>query len=311
MVLAAACSPENVAWETDLLTAFHYRNENGEMKTVMRYQVPLDPDKEAVYIAKHGIAPAERMGFYQNLVRCIQREVSVSEYLNKADVPSVLSYSKVEQEKSEKGTVYIYLETEQVWPATEKLLCDSISASTLLDLIYRLSIILRDISKDGIDVVHRGLDLREVYINAENRVRLSGFFYAACPNFGEYPSYLPGRPVNLPYVLLNGDSGHQGYDIMTLAILSWNLFSGNPYDARLTSNRLVFPEYATEEITDALLCGMSGNPENCNLFRRKLSDCRKQLSKNGEAPVYIPVRRQLLKDFIVEYVNQDNGSCLE
>lgn len=303
MALSDVCTSKNFAWETELASAFHYRNEDGEVKTVFRYQVPLPPEKEAIFMAKYDVAANDRLSFYQNLVRCIQREVAISDYLTKAKVSSILTFSAVEQERDEKGVSYIYLETEQVWPVMKKLLTGAVPAITVLDVIYRLAVVLRDLGKEDVGVVHRGLDLNKVYINQEEKLKVGGFFYADCPGLGSFPDYLPTRPVNLPFVFLHGERGHQGFDLMTLSITAWNLLSGHPFDARLADSRLVFPAYATEGLVEALRIGMSGSLEYCNLFRRKLSDCRKQLVKTDYAQLAIPIRQQLLKEFVVEYID--------
>jgi len=114
MSLASYCTSDNLVWETDLMTGYHYANEDGQIKTVMRYQIPLDPEKEAVFIAKYDISLGERRSFYENLVRCIQREVSVSSYLAERKVPSILAFSNIEQVRDDTGVVSIYLETEQI-----------------------------------------------------------------------------------------------------------------------------------------------------------------------------------------------------
>lgn len=311
MNVKTVCTPDNLAWERDLYTAYHYTDEDGHEKTVMKYQIPFAPEIEAIFMVEHGIEPAQRRSFYANLVRCIQRQIEISEYLTARKVPSILSFSKVEQEKTEDGVICIYLETERIWPITYKVLHGTVSQITLLDIVYRLAIILRDISKEDVGVVHRGLDINEVFINKDNRICLGGFHYAFCPALGGQPDYLPGHPVNLPKIFLHGETGNQAHDVMALAIMAWNLFSGVPFDAKLPASRLVYPEYATDPIVDALLCGMTGNVSDCNLFRRKLADSRKLLNKSEGDRVFIPVREQALKEFRIEYIDQGKADCPE
>lgn len=302
MQLQDICIEKNFAWESRLGKAYHYEDEEGNAKTVFRYQIPFSPDKEAMFLSQYNVALADRMKFYQTLVRCIQRQVNVSEHLSSLGVPSILCFSRTEQEQAENGLVSIYLETEQVWPIMDQLLTNEVPSLTLLDVVSRLSIILRDIYKAPACVAHRGLDLNEVYINGSNRILLGGFFYASCEALGPYPEYLPCRPPHIPYQLAHGGPGSHKTDIQTLSFTAWNLFSGIPHDANWATKRMPLPEFASAELVEALLLGMAGEDEVCNLFRRKLTDYRKLLLKESKYQRLIPIRKPLLKDISITWV---------
>jgi len=277
----------------------HRTYEDGTTKSVFHFQVPLAPDKEEILFAKYGIPFENRLAVYQNLVFCIQHNIQVSSYLRNANVPSILSFSNVEQEQKDDCT-HIYLESEKVWPIREKHLKESVPRNTLVDIIYRLSLILRfntSDTKEAVGVIHRGFDLNEVFINESSKILLGGFYYASCPGMEAPPEYMPHKPANLPSKLLHGEFGSQGTDIQTLARLAWNLFSGLPYDAPSLQDRLVFPEFATEEILSALLIGLSGDETQCNSFRRKFSEARKQLMKSEDAEKRIPIRTSKQKQY--------------
>ena len=306
MSLSEMCVNENKVWETDLMTAFHCPDENGIIKTVMRYRIPLHAESEAIYLSKYDMAAEDRLAFYKNVVSCIQQQVAVSQYLQDAGVSSVLSFLSMEQERDKKGVSTIYLATEQVWPILDKLLVDRSDVLTLLDVIYRLGTVLKNINKEGIGVVHRGLDLRNVYINAENRIRLGGFFYAYCPIKSGVPSYLPGSPSPLDAVYSKGETGNETADIRTLSMIAWNLFSGLPHNTQIDTSRVVFPQYATEELAQLLWDGMSGSFESCNSFRRRLLNYRNQIKDTDYAKQMIPIRGQQLKTFSVGFVNSQS-----
>lgn len=299
--LEALCTDAHLVWESRIGSAFHVTNETGEIKTVFRYQIPFPADKEAEFLARYNVPASDRLRFYKDFAKCIQRQIQASNLLAQAKVPSILTFSDMKQERSQDGVTSIYLESEQVWPIMDRLLVNEVSPINLLDVIRRLGMILRDIHKEELGISHRGLDLNEVYINADNKILLGGFFYADIPSAERYTDYLPMKPANLPAPLLRGEKGTLGADVQMLAIAAWNLFSGHPFDARLTSRRLVYAEYATDEIVEALLYGLSGADETCNAFLRRLSDCRKVLSKTAYAQTTIPIRRQRLKEFKVEY----------
>lgn len=297
------CIESNLAWESNLGKVYHYTDEDGSVKTVFRYQIPFSPDTEAAFLRHYNIPASARMQFYQNLVRCIQRQVNVSTRLASLSVPSILTYSRVEQERGENDAVIIYLETEQVWPITDRLLGSDCSYLTLLDITSRLALILRDIYRSNAAVIHRGLDLREVYINSSNRILLGGFFYAHCNGLGSFPDYLPCNPPHVPYSLLHGDPGSHKTDIQTLSLSVWNLFSGIPYNAEWATKRMPVPEYAQSNLVDALILGIAGEDDVCNLYRRKLSEHRKQIARETTEPVLVPIRKPLQKKIEITWIS--------
>ncbi len=304
MSLAKYCVPENLAWQGLVGKAYHYTKKtlSGDSeKTVFRYQIPFPADVEAVYLARYGLSDADRLGFYQNLVRCIQREVDVTRFLKSHSVSSILSFSEVEQLRDDNGIIHIFLETERIYPILRQQLGGKeVSALTVIDILYRLSIIFRDINRVG--VVHRGFDLEEVYITSDNKILLGGFFYASCPGVIPYTEYLPHLPPYLPKNLRSGGTGSQNSDIQSLSVLAWNLFSGGAYDLSLNTAYLVRPEYAPQEIIETILLGLRCKDEECNSFRRQLLNARKSLSKTEYADQMLPLSRQALCSFATNSV---------
>lgn len=250
-------------------------------------------------MAKYGIQANERNRLYQNLIACIQHDIAVSEYLSAQGVSSILRFSNIEKLQDEDGAYHIFMETDHVKPVTESILSKSIFKLDLLDVIYRLSIILRDISK--MNTVHRGFELTRVYENDRHRLLLGGFYYSYCPGL-EYPMYLPTKSPNLPTDFLRGDRGDQGLDIQSLCVTAWNLLSGHAFNARLDTDKMVMPEFADQELVDILQLGLSGETDSCNSFRRKLLEYRKKVSKSELANQQIPVYRLRLKQYDVEIV---------
>lgn len=279
MRLQDVCTEKNFAYDTPYGKAYHYLNSANVCKTVFRYEIPFSLENELSMLARYNWPNSARLQFYKNLILCIQRQVAVSKHLSTLGVQSILTYSKVEKEKGQNGSSAIYLETEQVWPLQLRLTEDGCSYRNLLDIISRLAVILRDINKAPANVTHRGLDLQEVYINANGWVLLGGFYYADCDELGAYPDYLPERPPHIPEDLTNGGPGSHKTDIQTLSKIAWNLFSGLPYNAEWATKRMPVPQYALPELIEILLIGLAGEDEICNVFRRKLNDHRKQVAK--------------------------------
>lgn len=302
MSLADFCVPQNLAWQESVCTAYHYDKKtlSGAIeKTIFHYQIPFTPEAEAIYMAQHNLDNSDRLAFYQNLVRCIQRDVDIANYLNNHEVSSVLSFSEVEQVRDDKGVIHIYLESERLYPILRQQLGRTeISAITAVDIIYRLAVIFRDINKVG--VVHRGLDLTKVYLTSDNKIMLSGFYYAAYPGAESPLNYLPHMPPYLPKNLRQGRGGSQSSDIQSLSVFAWNLFSGGAYDLGFDTSYLVRPEYAPQQIVDTLLLGIRCKDDECNNFRRQLMNARRDLSKTEFAEQKLPLPKQALVEFVVK-----------
>jgi hypothetical protein len=297
--LSELCSTVNPSWRGKYADAYHYKDATGTKKTVFRYQIPMDAQDESLFLAKYLLSPKDRKSYYKNLAISVQRQVAILDRLHREGVQSILKYSRIEQERMENGVTAIYLETEEVYPIKEKLFSPSVSALTAVDVFLRIAYVFRDISKCG--VVHRGFDMDEVYINAENKILVGGFYYAACPGAPEFTEFLPQAPVNRPWIVDDGFAGNQGTDIQALCMAAWNVFSGLPAEAnRFQATRLVQPEYATEQITEALLFGLKCSEMDGNAFRRKLLDARKAANKTNYAQLELPFAKPLLAEWVLE-----------
>lgn len=302
MSLKDYCQEENLVWTNLYAKAFRADISDEITHTVIRYQIPFDTDTEMIFLERFQMAPSRRVQLYQNLVKCIQQEVKASTLLAQSGVLSILQFFNVEQEREPDGISYIYLETEEIWPIRQKLLVGEVDRTTAINVITRLSIILRDIAKEPHQIVMRGFDINEVYVNKEDRILLGGFYYAASPALPPPPDYLPGHPLNLTEAVLQGATGTPGSDMYALACLAWNLFSSIPMDAQLPAHIRVYPQYGSEELAEVLLLGREGRDEDLATFRRRLGDCRKRISKDENATLRIPVREHRRVLYEIDYV---------
>lgn len=303
MSLHEVCKSGKPYSETSMYSLYR-TTVNGVNRSVFCYQIPFPPEREADLMVRYGLSADQRRKFYEDFLKALQHEIEVTDFLSRNGVPSLLVFLNMET-MQENETTYLYLETEYVEPLLQTELKTEISPITLIDITSRIAMILRDINAKG--VVHRGVDLREVFVNQEKKYLLSGFLYSFCEsvNVSPFGSYLPNHPENISEKFLQGQVGSIGLDIQSLAKMIWNIFSGNAYDYPLKLNRKVFPEYADEDIVAALSVGLTGNDSNCNLFRRKLVDCRKALIKaesEGNKLQMIPIRQIKYKDYKISYV---------
>lgn len=268
-------------------------------KTILQFRIPYTADEEAILLTKFQMSPGDRLPYYETLVKCIQRELSVSEYLKHSGIPSILYFEDIYQEQQD-GVTSIFLQSEPIWPIKERLLRGAVSKLTVLDVFLRLLTILRDLAKVG--VTHRGIDMNEVYLNASDHILLGGFYYADCPGMDTPPPYLPEHPKYLPDVFLQGETGSLGTDAQTVFRLMYNAFSGLPIETLWRNPPNIQPEYASEELTDLIFWGLQCKDQELNPLRRKLSGYRKVLAKTAEAKERIPILEALLPEYKIEYI---------
>lgn len=271
---------------------------NDVTKTIFRYAIPFEDEKDAVLKANYSLTSDERYRYYQSLVQGIQRNKNISGLLRANHVPSILSCELVEQERDPRsGCNRIYVLTEEVRPIQMVLFENEINILTLLDVFIRLQIIVRDIAKTPHCVTHRGISLDEVYINAEGKILLGGFYYAASPSVPGITPYLPDHPQYFPSGLQQGAIGNAGTDMQRLAIILYNILSGLPWDTQWPSIPKVAPAYAPKELAEILFFGLRCTESDCNYFRRCLLNFRKDISKTQLSSLTIPICKPIRKEF--------------
>ena len=304
------CVAENLAWCGQHYDAYWIKSENEPTQTVFQYDIPFKPKEEAIHFSRYGISQSERTAYYSQLARCIGRQFDIMKLLKSQKIPSILTFRFIHKEENpETGISSIYFRTEEVNPIMDKLFREQINLLTLMDVFIRLSVIIRDISKSPCCLSHRGINMDEVYLTADNKILLGGFYYAvtlennpllASEDYNKPLPYLPEQGQYLPKPLLNGEHGSAGTDMQTICRIMFNLCSGLPWDTAWTGTPNVAPDYIPEELIQVLNFGMTCTDADCNTFRRRLLDCRKALSKTEAAQIFIPVRKPLLKEFSYE-----------
>lgn len=287
------------AWKGAFHSAYRIENETGHKMTMFQYDIPLPTEQEAVTFARFGIEPEVRGEYYQQVAKCVHRNVSISNLLRSNSVPSILTFEKVSQERNPKtGTTSIRLYSQEVWPIMDKLFQDEIPLLTLLDVFIRLSVIVRDMAKPPCEVSHRGISMDNVYLTADNKILLGGFYFSTAPSAPEISPYFHDKDRHLPPSLRNGASGSAATDMQTLSRILYNFCSGLPWDSEWASTPNIFPEYAPDALAQVIRFGMNCSVADCNIFRRKLLDCRKALSKTDAAQIYVPVSTPLRDQFM-------------
>lgn len=299
MASTESYSSEAPAWRGAFHSAYRVKNDAGQKMTMFQYDIPLPTEQEAVTFARFGIEPEERSGYYQQVAKCVHRNVSISNLLRSNGTPSILTFEKVSQERDPKtGTTSIRLYSQEVSPIMSQLFRDEIPLLTLLDVFIRLSVIVRDMAKPPCEVSHRGISMDNVYLTADNKILLGGFYFSTAPSAPDILPYLHDSGRHLPPSLRNGASGSAATDMQTLSRILYNFCSGLPWDSEWPSTPNIFPEYAPDALAQVIRFGMDCSVADCNVFRRKLLDCRKALSKTDAAQISVPVYAPLLDEFV-------------
>lgn len=299
MQLSAICKQTPSAWNGRYAEAFLFTDNTGKEKTIFRYTIPFTSEQAAIFQFKYSLTAETRIQFYRTLVQGIQRHIAITNLLKSHRVSSILSCEAVEQEGDpETGRNCIFIQTEAVRPILQVLFDKKINILTLLDVFIRLSIIVRDIGKSPWSVSHRGINMEEVYLNADGMILLGGFFHATTPELNQQIPYPPDGLKHLPSTLCNGGNGSNSTDMQTIARLLYNFLSGLPWDTEWTETPRVTPAYAPEELAQIIHFGMNCSDAQCNRFRRLLLNYRKKISKTPLATLMIPVHTPYSKEFI-------------
>lgn len=281
MALQDLCTKNTYAWNNGAAEAYW---PNGQ--TIFRHQIPFAPAAEAKLMAEYGMLPEQRKAYYQGVAQGLQHEIAVSKVLRQLNLKSVLTYTAAEKAESNGSIAMLLAADGRLTPLTQILLQGNVPAITILDIISRLAVILRDLAQYGIS--HGNLSLDEIYLTSDNRILLGGWRCASGPNLPPPPRYNPDT-----YKALTGRQAATGHsDMVDLAAIAWNLFSGQPGTIERPGMPDVAPQYATNTITAALVIGRSGDPGQLQEFRKALSAARRDLIDSGasERPISIVKR---------------------
>lgn len=300
MALSIYCEQSPPAWRGKYADGFLIYDK-AVKKTVFRYSIPYEDDRDAILQTSYSLTSEDRLKYYQSLVQGIQRNKAITGLLKANQVPSILGCELIEQEKDQKtGRNCIYLLTEEVRPIEQVFFVSEINLLTLLDIFIRLQIIIRDIAKAPHCVTHHGISLDEVYFNADGKILLGGFYYATSPKVPGTIPFLPDYPKHLSTDLTPGANDHAGRDMQQLTKMLYNILSGLPWDTQWDTLPRVAPAFAPNELADILMVGLNCTEADCNYFRRRLLNFRKDISKTELSTMMVPICKPIRKEFVYE-----------
>lgn len=277
----------NDFWQTKYASA---SMQNGKM--IIKYQFPYSRDREAMLLGTYNLTPNMRLPYYLALSSAVERNIIIADYLKSQQVQSILTFETVYQQQEGTAISIYAVPEEPVTPITASLFAADCNALTALDVFLRLTHILRDINKTPISPVLRYLDMDDVYLTQDNKIKLGGFFYTAADGLEDPPEFLPDAAPIIPNSILSGNKGDIGTDMQTLCTIAWNLFSGLPWDCKHTAiSKRIAPAYAPEQLLYTLEMGLNGKQEDFTTFRKLLLQCRKELAKTDFANLVIPINR--------------------
>lgn len=259
-------------------------------KMIIQYRFPYTREKEAMLLGTYDLAPSMRLSYYQTLSAMAERNIIIADYLKKQEVPSILTFETVYQQPEDATICINAVPDEPVEPITASLFSKDCNALTALNVFLRLAHILRDINKTPTSPVLRYLDMDDVYLTQDNKIKLGGFFYAAAEGLSSPPAFLPDAAPVVPESIRSGDTGSLGTDMQTLSMIAWNIFSGLPWDCKHTAiSSRILPAYAPPVLLKTLELGLTGKSDNFTAFRKQLLQCQKELSKTDFAELVIPM----------------------
>lgn len=266
---------------------------------VIRYRFPYSRQREAALLGTYKLSPSDRVPYYHTLSAMVEHNLLFTEYLQQEGVPSILTFETSYQKQEENGIIGIYgVLSEPVTPITQSIFQSDFNALTALDVFLRLAHILRDIHKTPTSPALRHLDMDDVYLTGDNKIKLGGFFYVAAEGLNKPPAYLPDAPALVSLAPSDDNRKAQAEDIKILARIAWNIFAGLPWDCcQYPVSLRVPPKYAPAQLRSVLEIGLSGDPASVNAFRKQLLQCRKDLAKTDFAQLVIPAATPYRKEY--------------
>ena len=301
-MLEKFCIPSNLSWRSKYFDAFTCEIPKDQRRTILRYQIPFDKKKEQELILRHPNIANDRTLYYQRLAGAVQNQYSASRYLSKQEISSILTFEKVERIKKD-GLTTIFMSTQPIRPIRQ-MLKDETDTLQMVTLLMRLATILRDLNQLEPPVAHRGFDIDEIFVTEDDHYLLGGLYYTVWDDNSQAPPYLDEHPHNLPRVHQMGRIGESYDDVYTLAALGWSIFAGCPIGSELPP-MLVYPMYAPEPVAQAIMIGLSGEPDALSQFRKSLVMCRRKLVKGEIENKTFP----LIDKYTSTFVEDINTYC--
>lgn len=301
--MESAQSPDTpkIQWRTKYAVAYY----DGP-KMVIRYRFPYSKIREAQLLGAYNLSPKDRLPYYRTLSAMVERNIVVSNYLKSQGISSILFFEKTYQQQEDNGIIGMYCVPEEpITPITHSLFSTDCNALQALDVFLRLTHILRDIHQTPDSLSLRYLDLEDVYLTEDNKIKLGGFFYASAEGLDVPPPYLQDAAPVMPDTLNAGAAGDIGADMQILCQIAWNIFSGLPWDTSHTAiSKKIPPRYAPPQLLAVLELGLNGNADDFSVFRKLLLSCRKELAKTPFAQQHIPMKAPYRKEY--HYIENSN-----
>lgn len=292
------CTPKRLSrtnFFSDTYTAPVLLDGEKRIMDITRIAIPFSAEREKAVMEYYGIAKKDVGDFYTKFAQAITNEVSVLNKLHQSKVDSLVNYlsCKVIGHSTYKE---LYLVSEHLRPIKQVYFKDTTTYAQILDFGLRLCKIVNDINKLRPGTVLRALDADMIYVNDEGHIILGGLMYAYDPESKvSHVPFLNTAPLHIEGQVLTGSHGDIGTDMYTIASMLWSLFNGDGFD--IQTPRHIKPKYALEGLKEILEIGLEADPDKFGLFRSKLSQYRKAISKERAdpethewyEPIYIPV----------------------
>lgn len=292
--IAKLCRKENIQYEAMHYTAFELMSQQANIPNldVKKYSFPLPDEKRFALIQRDSnYKRPERMeAFYTNTVKGVSRDFSVSKMLEEKSVPSIVRYLGNAQRKDPDGVTEIFLITEKLTPLNLMGLGSNITIGFVVDMGRRLFAICKDLEKQGI--VHRNITPYSIFYNDQNRMFLGGFESAYVSNADKRPETTPLYPCHVAPDVAAGKTGSMVSDMYSIASIMGCFFHGEDICKTFSGN---ISRRLPVLIQDALLYGLSMEPENVPKFRKTLNNIYKdaQVNKYWDVPISFFYRMRL------------------
>lgn len=248
---------------------------------ITRIQLPFEPDREIVMQQMFGISNAELKEFYDWFWLLVKNHVQKSRYFAKHQAASVIRLLSAKVVNKDSGGKIIYLLTEPCEPALPAILSEETNLDTIMNLLIRMGIILKDISQEPHYIHHRGITAESFYLRADGKIGIGDFYFAYQDGVDEreipYTFFEPQSAALWPTVPASEEPKQ---DINACCSIIWNIL--NEHYIGETPYYRTIPRKAPEGLVQFLKENLDPNSSNLADFRRNASKYLREIRVSKE-----------------------------
>ena len=262
---------------------------------LIHIELPFSPQMEVEYMRRFGISREKLPGFYRSFSSALSNHLQINKALcNEAasgkELRSPISYKLIKvfssgKEDAEKDRKDVYLITEPMTGLMDSPLFGA--SGTTLSRINALALSLLDMLEECNAAGYSlgAIEMESLYVTEQDRIKTGFFFYAAQHERDSPYALTPDARSMVAPELYEGGGQSYDTDIVMLCRLLWKLYDGQRFDGECELEYA--PQYASDEVTAALVEGLESGSSAVQSLREAISDMNQRIEYGSEEDRYI------------------------